>query len=118
MNDQNKKDKKTYLPTQAMLILRGSIGVYLMYLAYELFRDESKVAPRMIVIVFSIVFMVAGAIIFVGIIRKYIRGEYVGGKADTSNEEEYTEYEEEFTEDIAGEEIAALEASNVEEKEE
>lgn len=87
MNNQNKKEKKTYLPTQAMLFLRGSVGVYLIYLAYELFRDESSSAPRMAVMVFSIIFIIAGAIIVFGIIRSWIRGEYVGGKADISEEE-------------------------------
>ena len=36
-NENKKKDaNKPVLPNQAMLFLRGAIGFYLMYLAYEL----------------------------------------------------------------------------------
>lgn len=100
MESDNKKqdNRKQVLPNQAMLFLRGFIGFYLIYLACGLIRDESKVAPRMVVIVFSIIFVIAGVFMLIWIIRSWIRGEYVGGKADISVDEEYTEYEEDFEE--------------------
>ena len=53
MGSENKKKdtNKTVLPNQAMLFLRGLIGFYLIYLAYELIRDESRVAPRPVIII-------------------------------------------------------------------
>ena len=101
MGNENKKENtnKTVLPNQAMLFLRGAIGCYLMYLAYELIRDESRVAPRPVIIICAVLFAIAGVVLVVWIIRSWIRGEYIGGKADTSVEEEYTEYEEDFTEE-------------------
>ena len=103
MGSNNKKqdEQKQVLPNQAMLFLRGFIGFYLIYLAYGLIRDESKVAPRMVVIIFSIIFVIAGIFMLVWIIRSWIRGEYVGGKADTTVDEEYTEYEEDFEDKTA-----------------
>ena len=92
-------EKKPVLPTQAMLFLRGFIGFYLIYLAYGLIRDESKIAPEAVVIVCSILFFVVGIFMVCWIIRSWIKGEYIGGKADSSDEEEYTEYEEDFEED-------------------
>ena len=100
INNKEQNNQKQVLPNQAMLFLRGFIGFYLIYLAYGLIRDESKVAPRMVVIIFSIIFVIAGIFMLVWIIRSWIRGEYVGGKADISVDEEYTEYEEETTESM------------------
>ena len=91
INNKKQDNQKQVLPNQAMLFLRGFIGCYLIYLAYELIRDESKAAPRMIVIIFSIIFVIAGIFMLVWIIRSWIRGEYVGGKADNSVDEEYEE---------------------------
>ena len=109
MGNENKKEdtNKTVLPNQAMLFLRGAIGCYLMYLAYELIRDESMVAPRPIIIVCAVLFVIAGAVLVVWIIRSWIRGEYIGGKADTSVDEEYEEYEEDFVGEV--QEITKLE---------
>lgn len=114
---ETQENNKKVLPTQAMLFLRGAVGVYLMYLAYDLFLDESRSASRMVIIIFSIIFMVAGAVIVFGIIRTWIRGEYVGGKADIWEEEEYAEYEEDFVGDIPGEKIEKIEGSDKEERE-
>jgi len=117
MNKEKKSQEKNkqVLPNQGMLFLRGTVGVYLMYLAYDLLRDESKTAPRMTIIIFSIIFAVAGAVIVFGIVRTWIRGEYIGGKADTSEDEEYIEYEESLTEDdINGEEAEAIKVIDME----
>ena len=54
--NKKEKTKKSVLPNQAMLVLRGLIGFYLMYLAYDLICDESMVTPRPIIIIFSVIF--------------------------------------------------------------
>lgn len=93
MSEKNEKGQRT-LPTQIMLTLRGFIGFYLLYLAVGLIRDESRVAPRMLIIVCAVIFAAAGIFMLVWIMRSFIRGEYVGGKADISDETEDKETEE------------------------
>lgn len=96
--NKKEKSKKPVLPNQAMLLLRGLIGFYLMYLAYELIRDESMVTPRPVIIIFVVIFVIAGALMVCWVIRSWMRGEYIGGKADASAEE-YTETEEVISEE-------------------
>lgn len=115
MDKENQENNKKVLPTQAMLLLRGAVGAYLMYLAFDLFKDESMSVSRMIIIIFSIIFAVAGAIIVFGAVRTWMRGEFVGGKADVSDDEEYVEYEEDVEEDTVAEEIQGLGISDKEE---
>ena len=79
-------EKTRQLPTQIMLALRGFIGFYLLYLSVELIKDESYIAPRVLVIICSILFAVVGVFMLVWIMRSFIRGEYVGGKADIQEE--------------------------------
>lgn len=79
-------EKTRQFPTQIMLALRGFIGFYLLYLAVELIKDESYIAPRALVIFCSILFVVAGIFMLVWIMRSFIKGEYVGGKADIQEE--------------------------------
>lgn len=85
MNKESNK-KTGQLPTQIMLALRGFIGFYLLYLAVELIKDESYIAPRALVITCSILFAAAGVFMLVWIMRSFIKGEYVGGKADIQEE--------------------------------
>jgi len=109
--NKNQKAKKQVLPNQAMLFLRGLIGVYLIHQAIELIRDESQTVPRMGIMIFAVIFIIGGAGIVLLVIRSFMKGEYVGGKADISQEEDYTEYEEDLedsssvTEDVSEENI-------------
>ncbi len=91
--NKKKNEKKIILPTQTMLWLRGFIGLYLIYLAYELMRGEYGTAPSTIFILCSILFFAAGLIIVISMIRSWMKGEYVGGKADISEDEDI-EFEE------------------------
>lgn len=84
MGNDKKENQGPVLPNQTMMFLRGFIGLYLVYLGFTLFRDESYVAPRMIVYVFSVLFIVVGAIIAIWVVKIAIKGEYQGGKADPS----------------------------------
>lgn len=79
-------EKARQLPTQVMLALRGFIGFYLLYLSVELIKDESYIAPRALVIICSVLFAVVGVFMLVWIMRSFIKGEYVGGKADIQEE--------------------------------
>lgn len=94
--ETNEKTKQ--FPTQIMLALRGFIGFYLLYLAVELIKDESYIAPRALVIFCSILFAAGGVFMLVWIMRSFIKGEYVGGKADIQEEIEEEMNPDEHTE--------------------
>lgn len=95
MNDNKEKEKK-YLPNQSMLAIKAVLGGYLVYLAYDVMSTEILMGPRVGIALFCILFVVAGIILVITTIRSFIRGEYVGGKADNTEEE----YEEENTQHI------------------
>lgn len=92
MNNQNteqeKKENKMPLPTQAALFFRGFAGFYLLYLVYQMFAESPEEEPSVIIIIFSILFTIVGIFLLFVTVRGFLRGEYVGGKADISNEME------------------------------
>jgi len=88
--DNNEKKTKRYLPNQSMLTIRVVVGGYLVYLAYDIVSTEALTVPRIGIILFSILFAVAGLFIVIATIRSFIKGEYIGGKADFT-EDEYEE---------------------------
>ena len=92
MNDNKDKKAKKALPTQGMLGIRLIVGGYLVYLAYDILSTESVMVPRVGIILFSILFVIAGSVIVVLTLRSFIKGEYIGGKADDTEDE----YEEEI----------------------
>jgi hypothetical protein len=88
--DRNKNNKKSYLPNQSMLAIKAVLGGYLVYLAYDVMSTEILTGPRIGIILFCILFVVAGIVLLFSTIRSFIKGEYVGGKADFT-EDEYEE---------------------------
>ena len=86
MNNNGKKTKP-HLPTQSMLSIRAVVGVYLIYLAYDIANTEAMTVSRIGIILFCILFVIAGIVLVIMTIRSFIRGEYVGGKADFTEEE-------------------------------
>lgn len=76
------------LPTQAQLIIRIVVGLYLEYLSYSLCKGHAESSMNPIVLwVFIAIFVIVG-IVFIAIsITAYLRGEYKGGKADVDEEE-------------------------------
>lgn len=115
MNNQNteqeKKENKMPLPTQAALFFRGFAGFYLLYLVYQMFTESTGEEPQAVIIIFSIIFVAIGIFLLFITIRGFLRGEYIGGKADTSEEEESEVVEE----NEVLEESTALEESTPEE---
>lgn len=83
MNKQNNQKK---LPTQMMLMIRGFLALYLLYLASDILKTEDYTNPRMIVIICAVIFIVAGVVLLIDLIRIFIKGEYEGGKADVSED--------------------------------
>ena len=91
MNDQKEKKQKKYLPSQSMLIIRGFLAGYLLYLAYDIISLEVLAGVRFEVILFALLFVVAGIILVITTVRSFIKGEYIGGKADITEEEDAQE---------------------------
>lgn len=88
--NSNKENKKSYLPNQSMLAIKAVLGGYLVYLAYDVMSTEILTGPRIGITLFCILFVIAGVMLLFSTIRSFIRGEYVGGKADFT-EDEYEE---------------------------
>ncbi|MBO4987958.1 MAG: hypothetical protein J6C63_03805 [Lachnospiraceae bacterium] len=88
--NSNKDNKKSYLPNQSMLAIKAVLGGYLVYLAYDVMSTEILTGPRIGITLFCILFVIAGVMLLFSTIRSFIRGEYVGGKADFT-EDEYEE---------------------------
>jgi len=86
MNNNEKKSKR-YLPTQSMLSIRVVVGVYLIYLAYDIANTEALTVSRIGIILFCILFVIAGIVLVITTVRSFIRGEYIGGKADFTEDE-------------------------------
>jgi hypothetical protein len=78
-NADTKEDtsKKSY-PTQTLLAIRVLIGGYVLYLAYGLFTSKDELTPLMWGA--AIVFIVAGVALIVLSVKRFICGEYEGGK--------------------------------------
>ena len=70
---------KSY-PTQTLLAIRALVGGYVLYLAYGLFTSKDELTPLMWGA--AIVFIVAGVALVVLSIKRFICGEYEGGKKD------------------------------------
>ena len=88
MNDN--KEKKKYLPNQSMLAIKAVLGGYLVYLAYDIMSTEILTRPRIGITLFCVLFVIAGIFLVITTIRSFIKGEYIGGKADFT-EDEYGE---------------------------
>ena len=79
-----------------MLAIKAVLGGYLVYLAYDVMSTEILTGPRIGITLFCILFVVAGIVLLFSTIRSFIRGEYVGGKADFTEDE----YEEENNQSV------------------
>lgn len=92
----NNEDKKKYLPNQSMLAIKAVLGGYLVYLAYDVMSTEILMGPRVGITLFCVLFVVAGIFLVFTTIRSFIKGEYIGGKADFTEDG----YEEEDNQSI------------------
>ena len=78
VSEEEKKSGK--YPTQAVLTIRTIVGVYVLYLAYQVITSGNKLSIPMWAAV--ILFIVAGSVLVVMSIKHFICGEYEGGKKD------------------------------------
>ena len=71
---------KNNYPTQLVLTIRTIVGAYVMYLAYQIITSGSEITPFMWAAV--VLFIVAGAGLVIMSVKRFITGEYEGGKKD------------------------------------
>ena len=101
MNDNREKNKK-YLPNQSMLAIKAVLGGYLVYLAYDVMSTEILTGPRVGITLFCVLFVIAGIFLVITTIRSFIKGEYIGGKADFTEDEYGEENNQSIIDDDAG----------------
>ncbi|MBR2530218.1 MAG: hypothetical protein IKE35_04235 [Lachnospiraceae bacterium] len=77
--EKTKEDHHNF-PTQAVLTIRAIVGIYVVYLAYQIITSDSEITPWMWGAVG--LFIVAGSGLVVMSVKRFICGEYVGGKKD------------------------------------
>lgn len=80
------RDNKRPLTTKSSLIIRLIAGMYLIYLAYELFMglNASEGAPKALVIGAAAIFTIFGVILVIVSGKAFLKGEFQGGIMDTS----------------------------------
>ena len=78
--DKETKGSKNNYPTQIVLTIRTIVGAYVMYLAYQIITSDSEVTPFMWAAI--VLFIVAGAGLVIMSVKRFITGEYEGGKKD------------------------------------
>lgn len=86
MADNNKRP----VNTKTSLILRLVAGMYLVYLAYELFmgRNEAQGAPMAVSIGTTVIFLIVGISIVIINGRDFLKGNFQGGTMDIPEEKD------------------------------
>ena len=85
-------DKKKNLVPKSSLVIRVVAGMYLIYLAYELFMglnaNVEGSAPPVVSIGAAVVFGICGLIMVIFSGRDFLKGNYQGGIMDDSAKNE------------------------------
>lgn len=100
---ENKKGRRS-LPTRMSLVIRIVAGVYLLYLAYSIYNNQSEVqgAERFVFGAAMILFVVFGAVIAGTSLRAMQKGEYAGGAGDSGRDREEEKEKKGAVEENAG----------------
>ena len=85
MTNNNKRP----LTTKSSLIIRLIAGMYLVYLAYELFMglNEAEGAPIAVAVGAAIIFVICGVVLVFVSGRDFLKGNFQGGIMDMSEED-------------------------------
>lgn len=88
-SSNNEENKKPVYPTQTMLCIRVIVAGYLLYLSYDLFvtREASSIKLWQLILILAI-FVICSVYIIANSIYLFVKGMYVGGKADVEKEPE------------------------------
>ena len=84
-----KNKKKTLLP-KSSLIIRLIAGMYLIYLAYELFMglNAADGAPTIVSVGAAVLFLICGLILVFFSGKDFLKGNFQGGVMDVSQDTE------------------------------
>lgn len=84
-------DKKKPLVPKSSLIIRLVAGMYLIYLAYELFMglnvNAADGAPMGVSIAAAVVFAICGLVLVIFSGKDFLKGNFQGGIMDVSEED-------------------------------
>ncbi len=89
MEDQTQK-KSVKLPTKVTLTIRVLVGGYLLYTAYSL-REAIQTSvgrEHIFFLLFTVLFVLCGVFLVLHSGRELLRGRYVGGALDETEEAE------------------------------
>ena len=88
-------NNKRQLTTKSSLIIRLIAGMYLVYLAYELFMglNETGGAPTALIIGAAVIFIIFGVMLVIVSGKAFLKGEFQGGIMDNSMAEDVVENE-------------------------
>lgn len=81
-------NKKQY-PTQLVLTIRAIVGGYVLYQSYQILTSGDE--KSLLMYLLTGVLIIGGVLILGTAIKQFVRGEYEGGKADISGDEEMGE---------------------------
>lgn len=83
-NIENKENQdlgpRKFFPTQLSLTIRVIVGAYVIYSMYEAFTSSDEKSTILYVLI--VLLTIIGAVLVVWSLKKLIKGEYAGGKAD------------------------------------
>ena len=79
-------NKKKSMNTKTSLIIRLVAGMYLVYLAYELFMgmNEAQGAPVAVSIGAAVIFLIFGIFLVISNGRDFLKGNFQGGIIDVN----------------------------------
>ncbi len=78
--DVTNEQKGPVYPTQLSLTIRTIVGAYVIYLAYQIITSPDELTPFLWAGV--ILFIVAGSALVIMSVKRFILGEYEGGRRD------------------------------------
>ena len=86
-------DNKKPMNTKSRLIIQLVAGMYLIYLAYELFMGmrDAQGAPMAVSVGAGVLFLICGIFLVIVRGRDFLKGNFQGGIMDTEEEENTTE---------------------------
>ena len=89
LKNGKKEKKSSRFPTQTGLCIRVIAAVYLLYLSYDLYKTrEASTIPYGALIAILALFVICSIYFIANSIYLYVKGMYVGGKADVEEAEE------------------------------
>jgi len=111
--DNSEEKKSKFVTNQTVLTIRVLVGGYVAYLGYDIIKTEEK---ALVSTIFAGLFIVIGAFLVIWSLKKLIKGEYQGGKADIISDDKSIVEADNDTADEISEDKAVEETDNTPEQ--